>query len=133
VYHTNTMVHLWLHQVPLSHSFYYKYHYHQAKIHPLVPCCQEVRISYSWTVKIKTIISFIVIEYLFLSILCHGPFGSTLIFCSGGLVFKAQSKNWLFRLRFLMVFLSSTRQSLLWYLKLCHDNFLSHPFHFVVY
>jgi hypothetical protein len=69
---TNTMIHIWVHQVPrglVSHSFYYKYHYHQVKIQSLVQFCQEVQISYTWTIKINIIISFILMEYIFLSIL----------------------------------------------------------------
>jgi hypothetical protein len=51
----------------------------------------------------------------------------------GGPEFKSRPENRLFWLRFLVVFLSTSRQMLEYYPKLDYKRFLPHPFQFIIY
>jgi hypothetical protein len=63
----------------------------------------------------------------------HGRVVSIPASYSGGRGFKSRPGDQLFWLRFLVVFLSPSRQMPGYYLKLGHDRFLPHPFQFIVH
>jgi hypothetical protein len=58
----------------------------------------------------------------------HGQVFSTLALCLGGLWFKSRFRDHLTWLRFLKLSLSTSREMLGYYLKVCHNCFLPHTF-----